>query len=206
MRAMIGARVATVLVYTVLTKVVGGIVVVGAAAGQTVEDCTDGQLQLAAEYQEYAVTARDVMCSDIKSSGTSKNFTWEQLVGGSRMRGVENGDHWPWGLMSTTTVEGLDAVYDTFYKAFTRRLVVNSGYRCPRGNAAVNGDAESPHILGDSVDIDVEGLGTEVMMEEEHKIIYNAVWRSGGTVSDKYKYSTSLSHIHATWTVPAGSR
>ena len=192
----------TMLLVLALSSVIAGSTVVLRGVGnQANADCDAKQRELASEYSDRSLSSRRIECSEFADSGDSRNFTWEQLVGGSNMRGVENGKHSPWGLMSASAINGVDQVYDVFYDKFGLALVVSSGFRCPQGNSDVGSKLKnSAHMFGEAVDIDVEGLETGVMTQPQHSILVQAIENSGGTVPNSYaKYSQSLTHVHAHW-------
>ena len=52
----------------------------------------------------------------------------------------------------------VEEVLDPVREAFGGPIVVNSGYRCPRHNAAVGGVRNSQHLRGDAADIAPAGF------------------------------------------------
>ena len=53
-------------------------------------------------------------------------------------------------------------VLDPAREHYGEPIIVNSGYRCPKHNAAVGGALNSQHLRGEAADIRVEGGGMRV--------------------------------------------
>jgi uncharacterized protein YcbK (DUF882 family) len=49
----------------------------------------------------------------------------------------------------------IENVLDPLREAYGKAIYVNSGYRCPKLNKAVNGAAKSQHLIGTAADITV---------------------------------------------------
>ena len=47
----------------------------------------------------------------------------------------------------------IDKVLDPLREAYGKPIIVSSGYRCPKLNAAVGGSASSQHVKGEAADI-----------------------------------------------------
>jgi uncharacterized protein YcbK (DUF882 family) len=54
---------------------------------------------------------------------------------------------------------------------FKAPVQINSGYRCPELNTAVNGSATSQHVLGEAADMVIRGYETEALEVEAVKKI-----------------------------------
>ena len=63
--------------------------------------------------------------------------------------------------VSPTLARGLQSMRD---RAGVK-IIVNSGYRCPKHNAAEGGAKNSQHVLGNAADVVVEGLSVLEMYE-----------------------------------------
>ena len=53
----------------------------------------------------------------------------------------------------------VEAVLDPAREKFGKPIVVNSGYRCPKHNAAVGGVAASQHLRGEAADVRPRKVG-----------------------------------------------
>lgn len=67
------------------------------------------------------------------------------------------------GIDNTPTAQAVDnmtrlikVVLDPLREAYGKPITVNSGYRCPALNKAVNGSRNSQHMTGEAVDITVK--------------------------------------------------
>ncbi len=81
-------------------------------------------------------------------------FTIEELCASdtARRRGIENRPSAEIAGKLQTLIEQL---LDPIRAAWGAAVVVNSGYRCPKLNAAVGGVATSQHLKGEAADISV---------------------------------------------------
>ena len=81
-----------------------------------------------------------------------KHFTIAELSASAtaQCRGIDN-------TPTTEAVENLtllvENVLDPLREAFSSRILINSGYRCPALNKAVGGTTKSQHISGEAADI-----------------------------------------------------
>ena len=81
-----------------------------------------------------------------------KHFTIAELSASAtaQCRGIDN-------TPTAEAVENLtllvENVLDPLREAFSSRILINSGYRCPALNKAVGGTTKSQHISGEAADI-----------------------------------------------------
>lgn len=68
--------------------------------------------------------------------------------------------------------DGLIDILINIREHFGNPVRINSGYRCPKNNAAVGGAPKSRHVVGDAVDIRVDKVPT--------KEVYNYVIETFG--------------------------
>jgi hypothetical protein len=145
-------------------------------------------------YQEYRNPAHGNVfrptCADFKSSGGSTNFTWTELNGG-----FSNGNpHNPWGIVNSSLTTGLQATRANYDRGGIR---LTSAYRCPEGNQAVGGVANSSHTYGRAADM---YSSSHTWTEEEFALLRTAALNTGNTTElltwDSYPTDR---HLHAAW-------
>lgn len=61
--------------------------------------------------------------------------------------------------------DGLVDILIEIREHFDKPVKINSGYRCPKHNKAIGGAPKSRHIVGDAVDITVQGIPTKKVYE-----------------------------------------
>lgn len=101
-------------------------------------------------------------CEDFSNSGDSTNFTWSQLNGGFTNGNPHRTNSNPvqgWGMVTQNLKNGLDYIASNY--ADFEGIVLTSGYRCPHGNADVNGEPNSFHTHGRAADLDREWTEAE---------------------------------------------
>ena len=74
--------------------------------------------------------------------------------------------------MSLTAL--IEKVLDPLREAYGKPIIVNSGYRCPKLNAAVGGAASSQHVKGEAADI-----RSVADTPEENKKLYDLIIKLG---------------------------
>ena len=86
-----------------------------------------------------------------------------------KMSEFECRDGCPMPASARENIEALvEAVLDPARERFGQPIVVNSGYRCPRHNAAVGGVPNSQHMRGEAADV---SAGSAQASREVGKII-----------------------------------
>ena len=68
----------------------------------------------------------------------------------------------------------IEKVLDPLREAYEKPIIVNSGYRCPKLNAAVGGAASSQHVKGEAADI-----RSVADTPEENKKLYDLIIKLG---------------------------
>lgn len=83
-----------------------------------------------------------------------KYFTIEELCASetARRRGIDNT---PSDEVARRLRELIELLLDALREAWGEPIAVNSGYRCPKLNAAVGGVSTSQHLRGEAADISV---------------------------------------------------
>jgi uncharacterized protein YcbK (DUF882 family) len=72
-------------------------------------------------------------------------------------------------------------------------IIIDSGYRCPHGNAAVGGAGQSRHMWGDAVDMHSQGTWNHDAWLD----LQAAAVAAGASFIEPY--SQDPSHVHADW-------
>ncbi len=104
--------------------------------------------------------------------------------------GIEYGNkHGYYGYVDSDLTSGMAAVEAHFDKSFR----INSGYRCPVGNKAVDGVGGSAHVRGRGVDFQLPSGDTTWTWEYKRKIIEWA--RDNAGANEGYRY-TNRNHVH----------
>lgn len=139
-----------------------------------------------AEYSTYGVNFTPA-CSDFSNGGGSAHFTWLELNGGFSTGNPHN----PWGIVKNILWIGLENTRANYGRGAIR---VHSGYRCPHGNAAVNGAAQSRHMWGDAADI---SSASQPWSQAEWNLLQQAAVAAGATFIEPYAQDPT--HVHADW-------
>ena len=77
------------------------------------------------------------------------------------------------GIDNTPSAQILDALYGTAAGMERVRsilevpVIISSGYRCPKLNAAVHGSSKSQHVKGEAVDFRAPQFGTPLQVAKE---------------------------------------
>lgn len=96
-----------------------------------------------------------------------KYFTIKELCKSSTAKA--NGiDNTPNATITTNLEKLVKYILDPLRERFGKPIIVNSGYRCPKLNKAVNGSKTSHHLLGLAADI----TGGSIAM---NKILFNLI-------------------------------
>ena len=72
--------------------------------------------------------------------------------------------------------------------------MIDSGYRCPHGNASVGGAAQSRHMWGDAADMHSANHPWD---QSEWLLLQAAATAAGATFIEPYNQDPS--HVHADW-------
>jgi hypothetical protein len=125
-------------------------------------------------------------CNDFSSGGGTAHFSWPQLNGG-----FTNGNpHNPWGIIRWALTQGLE---DTRYFMNDEAITIESGYRCPHGNAPLPGSSpQSNHMEGIAADMHVAGWN-----QTRWGQLTTAATLAGATEIEPYAWDPS--HAHAAW-------
>lgn len=147
----------------------------------------DERGEMIAEYHEHGVNYTPD-CADFATSGGTANFSWSKLNGG-----FSNGNpHSPYGIVTGGLTSGLEATRTNYNRGGIR---LTSGYRCPHGNAAVNGAAQSYHMQGRAADM---YSASYAWTEAEFNLLKAAADQTGPAESFSWTTYTDR-HYHASW-------
>lgn len=129
-------------------------------------------------------------CSDFSSGGGTTHFSWSVLNGGF----ADGNPHPPWGMVSAALKVGLEGTYSNYFNPTDIR--VNSGYRCPHGNASssVGGVPNSPHTHGTAADLWTWSLGP-TWSQSQFDVMRNAALAAGAVSSLPYNFYSDH-HLH----------
>ncbi len=127
-------------------------------------------------------------CDDFASGGGTGHFSWSELNGGFST----GNPHFPWGHIKPTLELGLELTRFMYNRG---GIIINSGYRCPHGNHAVNGVTQSRHMYGDAVDM---RSADHPWTKDEHDLLWEAAYYAGSTWRSTWG-SYSGNHLHADW-------
>lgn len=167
--------------------------------------CDDEQERIAQEYTDYAVEERDhPACDEIEENGNDATyFSWDELNG----FWTDGNPHTNYGWVSQTLKDNLDQLRTNYGEP----LALSSGYRCPHGNASIQGaSATSWHLEGRAADISVKGLAGVSNdwngMSAAERARVEAIWRrlDGLATSlgarDRQPFTEYADrHYHAAW-------
>ncbi len=167
--------------------------------------CDDEQERIAQEYTDYAVEERDhPACDEIEENGNDATyFSWDELNG----FWTDGNPHTNYGWVSQTLKDNLDQLRTNYGEP----LALSSGYRCPHGNASIQGaSATSWHLEGRAADISVKWLagvsndwnGMSAAEQASVRIIWNRLddlARNLGTRDRQPFTKYADRHYHAAW-------
>src|SRR5262245_43638977 len=140
------------------------------------------------EYATYGVNYTPA-CSEFSNGGGSEHFTWLELNGGFGLGNPHN----PWGIVKNVLWLGLENTRANYGRG---AITVQSGYRCPHGNAnpQIGGATQSRHMWGDAADIT---SASQPWSQAEWNLLQAAAVAAGATFIEPY--SQDPSHVHADW-------
>lgn len=121
-----------------------------------------------------------------------KHFTIKELCKSdtAKRRGIKNE---PTEEVVRNLTALVDNVLDPLREWYGKPIYVNSGYRCPLLNKAVGGVANSQHLSGEAVDIDVNDTKENRKLFawiEENCEFDQLLWENGGAwIHVSYKRS-----------------
>lgn len=151
------------------------------------QDENDPRTTMIREYRAHGVSLSP-QCSDFASSGGSANFSWNELNGG-----FSNGNpHNPWGMVQAGLTTGLEATRTSYNRG---GITLTSGYRCPHGNSAVGGAAQSYHMHGRAADM---YSASHAWTETEFNLLKAAADANGPSES-LFWHTYADRHYHAAW-------
>lgn len=152
-----------------------------------INSCGDDRGVIIGEYHEYGVNYVP-SCGDFASSGGSTHFSWSELNGG-----FSNGNpHSPYGIVSGALTSGLESTRSNYDRG---GINLSSGYRCPHGNSAVAGKAQSLHMQGRAADMK---SSDHPWTEDEFNLLREAAELTSPEES-LYWDTYSDHHYHAAW-------
>ncbi|WP_419933958.1 D-Ala-D-Ala carboxypeptidase family metallohydrolase [Candidatus Palauibacter sp.] len=156
-------------------------------------NCTDDQTAIADEYERHGYSARWT-CELFDDAVTTEDFH------GTDNDGAE--EHLT-GYLEPTYILGRNNVFARVHVAGISNTGINSDWRCPDGNAAVGGEADSQHVLGTAGDFTARNFSEAIWREFERAALAEGPgWYSGyGTRrSCPAPYGRCyLGHIHIDW-------
>lgn len=125
------------------------------------------------------------VCSDFDAGGGSTYLTWQQL-------NQDASEHPPWGIVRARLWYNLDLTRQLYDKDI--RII--SGYRCPVGNAKIQGARPlSRHQFGDAVDMSPVSPWPD---QGEFAALHYAAQSTGPSYLTEWE-SYSDHHLHADW-------
>lgn len=146
-------------------------------------DCGDERTDIIAEYLQFGAP-NPPSCGDFATGGSSLFFSWSEMNGGFST----GNPHQPWGVIRSVLWNGLDATR----LAYGSPVIVNSGYRCPHGNASVGGASSSKHMEG--IAADIRPVAAQISPSELALLRHLAETDGGATFAEVYS-----SHVHVDW-------
>ena len=154
------------------------------SAQRNVQECGDERGVIIQEYRSHGV-GWVPSCGDFSTGGGTANFSWGEL---NRSPGS---GHPPYGIVRNVLWTGLENTRSNYNRG---GIVIDSGYRCPHGNAAVGGAAQSRHMFGDAADMHSSDHPWDF---NEWDRLQQAAVAAGATFIEPY--SQDPSHVHADW-------
>jgi Peptidase M15 len=146
--------------------------------------CGDERGNIIAEYVSHGVNWTPT-CDDFSTGGGTANFSWPEL---NRSPGS---GHPPYGIVRSVLWTGLEDTRSSYNRG---GIIIDSGYRCPHGNALVGGVAQSRHMWGDAADMHSAEHPWDF---SEWNLLQQAAVAAGATFIEPY--SQDPSHVHADW-------
>jgi hypothetical protein len=146
--------------------------------------CGDDRDSIIEEYRAGQV-AWTPGCNDFSTSGGTAHFSWSEL---NRSPGS---GHPPYGIVKSVLWTGLEDTRSNYARG---GIVIDSGYRCPHGNALVGGAYQSRHMWGDAADMHSQD---NPWSQTEWNLLRNAAVAAGATYVEPY--SQDPDHVHADW-------
>ena len=130
--------------------------------------------------------------------GLGRFFSWAELTRSNTARRL--------GLDNSPTPEAqaalralVEDVLDPLREMLGRPIRVNSGYRAPTVNRAIDGASTSQHMRGEAVDIEVDGMGAQELAM--------FILRSGLPVDQVIWYAPERGgHVHLSYTRERANR
>ncbi len=89
---------------------------------------------------------------------------------------------------------GVDMILDPLRRLYGKPIIVSSGYRCEKLNAAVGGVANSWHLLGNAADIHVSN-------REDAKLIFRILQTLPSVDTCLFEHSSKAQWLHVQWDV-----
>ena len=154
------------------------------AVGTIQPQCGDDRTNIIEEYRAGQV-AWTPSCGDFGTSGGSAHFSWSEL---NRYPGS---GHPPFGIVKQVLWSGLESTRSNYNRG---GLVIDSGYRCPHGNAAVGGAWQSRHMWGDAADMH---SADHLWNRAEWDLMQSAARNAGASYIEPYEQDPT--HLHADW-------
>jgi len=147
------------------------------------------------EYASFPVTLSPV-CNDFEEHAPtfwkSTHFQWKEYNGNWQ----KGNPHPNLGMIKSSLTTGLEATRANY----GNQIRITSGYRCPHGNAAVDGKAQSFHMHGRAVDI--YSVESENPWTEAEFLLLKAATVGTGFIetSDWLSYPEPEDHhFHVAW-------
>ncbi len=157
--------------------------------GGGLDYCGDARDDIIVEYANSEWVNQFVpTCSMFASGGGSEHFSWAEL------NQSPGSGHQPWGIVDSILTGGLESTRSNFNND---AILVNSGYRCPHGNASVGGAALSRHMLGTAADI-MPLDGYSPPSESLFAVLRSAAFNAGAFYLTEWDTYADR-HLHADW-------
>ncbi len=142
------------------------------------------------EYHTNNVTVKPA-CEDFATSGGSTNFSFSELNGGFS----DGNPHTGVGIIKSALTTGLEATRTSYNRG---GITLSSGYRCPHGNLAVDGVAQSIHMQGKAADMYSTDHGGTGWTETEFNLLRTAAATTSPTENLNWSSYTDR-HLHVAW-------
>lgn len=156
---------------------------------QFVVACHDTVSAIIDEYVTFQVNPQPT-CADFATEGGTANFSWSELNGGW----AQGNPHQPWGMVVQGLPNGLEATRTNYNRG---EILLTSGYRCPHGNAAVGGVANSFHMHGRAADM---YSADHAWTKGEFNKLRAAAFATVPPPVELFQWNTYTDHhLHAAW-------